>query len=112
MRYGIKEEYWHKLSELFATNILIEKVILYGSRVKGTYKPFSDIDITLVGKNLTHGDLLRITNDIDDLLLPYMFDVSLFYDLKNEELVEHINRRGAVVYLKNSEPQNSEVLNF
>lgn len=98
MRYGIKEEYWQKLSELFASFPLVEKVILYGSRVKGTYKPFSDIDITLVGESLTHSDLLRIMNDIDDLLLPYMFDISLLHDLRNEELIEHINRKGAVIY--------------
>lgn len=98
MRYGIKEEYWQKLSELFASFPLVEKVILYGSRVKGTYKPFSDIDITLVGENLTHSDLLKIMNDIDDLLLPYMFDISLLHDLRNEELIEHINRKGAVIY--------------
>ena len=49
MKYGIKEEYWKKLCELFAKKPKIEKVILYGSRAKGTYKPFSDIDITLLG---------------------------------------------------------------
>lgn len=98
MRFGIKEEYWQMLSELFAKWPDIEKVVLYGSRVKGTYKPFSDIDITLFGENLTYNDLLRISNDIDDLLLPYMFDISLFHTLKNEELIEHINRKGEVVY--------------
>ena len=100
MRYGIKEEYWQKLSELFASYPLIERVILYGSRVKGTYKPCSDIDITLIGESLAHSDLLRIMNDIDDLLLPYIFDISLFHTLRNKELIEHINRRGAVVYEK------------
>ena len=98
MRFGIKEEYWQMLSELFAKWPDIEKVVLYGSRVKGTYKQFSDIDITLFGENLTYNDLLRISNDIDDLLLPYMFDISLFHTLKNEELIEHINRKGEVVY--------------
>ena len=39
MKYGIKEEYWKKLCELFAKKPKIEKVILYGSRAKGTYKP-------------------------------------------------------------------------
>lgn len=90
MRYGIKEEYWQQLSEVFAQMPQIEKVILYGSRVKGTYKPFSDIDITLVGENITYRDLL----------LPYMFDISIFHNLKNDELIEHINRMGAVVYSK------------
>ena len=100
MRYGIKEEYWQQLSEVFAQMPQIEKVILYGSRVKGIYKPFSDIDITLVGENITYRDLLKIMNDIDDLLLPYMFDISIFHNLKNDELIEHINRMGAVVYSK------------
>lgn len=98
MQYGIKEEYWRKLSEVFTNYPQIERVILYGSRVKGNYKPFSDIDITLVGESLTHRNLLQIMNDIDDLLLPYMFDISIFHDLRNEELIEHINRRGAEIY--------------
>lgn len=102
MRYGIKEECWQELMELFDRYSVVEKVILYGSRVKGNYKPFSDVDITLVGENLTHNDLLKITNDIDDLLLPYMFDVSVFHTLRNEELIEHINRRGVVIYKKES----------
>ena len=98
MEQSLKEEYWQQLSEVFAQMSQIEKVILYGSRVKGTYKPFSDIDITLVGENITYRDLLKIMNDIDDLLLPYMFDISIFHNLKNDELIEHINRMGAVVY--------------
>lgn len=102
MRYGIKEEYWQELIKLFDRYSVVEKVILYGSRVKGNYKPFSDVDITLVGENLTHNDLLKITNDIDDLLLPYMFDVSVLHTLRNKELIEHINRRGVVIYKKES----------
>ena len=74
------------------------KVILYGSRAKGTYKPFSDIDITLLGDKLEHDDLLDIIDGIEDLLLPYMFDISLFSSLKNENLIDHINRVGVEVY--------------
>ena len=93
MRYGIKEEQWDMLSNIFANNPKIEKVILYGSRAKGTYKPFSDVDITLVAT-----DLADTMNAIDDLLLPYMFDVSLYHKLKSPELLDHISRRGIVVY--------------
>ena len=50
MKYGIKEEQWDMLCNVFANNPKIEKVILYGSRAKGTYKPFSDVDITLVDR--------------------------------------------------------------
>ncbi len=31
----------------------VEKAILYGSRAKGNYKPGSDIDLTLLGADVT-----------------------------------------------------------
>ena len=71
---------------------------MYGSRAKGTYKPFSDVDITLVGNDLSTTDLADTMNAIDDLLLPYMVDVSLYHKLKSPELLDHISRRGIVVY--------------
>lgn len=104
MKYGIKEEQWDMLCNIFANNPKIEKVILYGSRAKGTYKPFSDVDITLVGNDLSTTDLADTMNAIDDLLLPYMFDVSLYHKLKSPELLDHISRRGIAVY--NREQQN------
>ena len=98
MRYGIKEEQWDMLSNIFAKNPKIEKVLLYGSRAKGTYKPFSDVDITFVGDDLSTTDLADTMNAIDDLLLPYMFDISLYHKLKSPELLDHISRKGIVIY--------------
>ena len=41
------DEELNLLCTLFAGQKEIEQVILYGSRAKGTHKPFSDVDITL-----------------------------------------------------------------
>ena len=98
MPYGLKNIELDNLNALFSKNGKIERVVLYGSRAKGNYKPFSDVDITLVGDELTHEDLNRVILAIDDLLLPYQFDISLFHILKNAELIDHINRRGIVIY--------------
>jgi predicted nucleotidyltransferase len=49
----------------------------------GTYKPGSDIDISLIGKNLTQALLWKILEALDDLLLPYMFDLSIYEALDN-----------------------------
>ena len=95
MSYGLTDADWQKLTVLFARNPKIERVILYGSRAKGNYKPFSDIDITLLGEGLN-----QLASDIDDLLLPYQFDISLFASLKNKELIEHIERVGIGIYQK------------
>lgn len=76
----------------------VEKAILYGSRAKGTAKPYSDIDIALKGTSLTYTDWARIHNDLDDLLLPYKIDITLYNDIRNEELRNHIDRVGIVIY--------------
>lgn len=100
MPYGLKDIELERLTALFAKNERIESVILYGSRAKGNNKPFSDVDITLKGENLTHTDLNKLSLEIDDLLLPYQFDVSIFHTLKNKELIEHVKRVGKVIYTK------------
>ena len=76
----------------------LRKAVVYGSRAKGTNKRFSDIDLTLVGDDLTYNDLNRLAYNIDDLLLPYQVDLSLYSKLKNPALIEHINRVGQVIY--------------
>ena len=101
-KYGIEEGDWKKVFSVFSHFPHIGKVILFGSRVKGTHKPFSDVDIALVGEALSLTDLLQLKNEIDDLLLPYEFDFCIYKDLKNAELKSHIDRTGVEIYDRNS----------
>ena len=98
MPYGLKEIELAKLSKVFASNEHIKRVILYGSRAKGNYKLFSDVDITLEGPELTLTDLNHLSLAIDDLLLPYQFDISIFHTLKNHDLIDHIQRIGITIF--------------
>ena len=81
--YGLTLTDWEKLRGLFAVNERLEAVILYGSRAKGNYRPFSDVDFALVGEELTCEDLYRLKEAIDDLLLPFSFDISLLHNEKS-----------------------------
>ena len=81
----------------------IEQAVLYGSRAKGNFKPFSDIDITLMGDRLTYNTLSSLSDEIDDLLLPYSVDLSIYGKLKNADLLEHIHRMGIPIF---SRPSN------
>lgn len=101
--FGLTNEDLEKMRTLFARQQEIEQVILYGSRAKGNYKPFSDVDITLVGSTLIRRHLNRLAADINDSSLPYQFDISIFHTLTNEELVKHIKRRGVIIYQKTGE---------
>ena len=96
--YGMTDEELNLLCTLFASQKEIEQVILYGSRVKGTHKPFSDVDITLLGFGLTRTHLNRLSAEIDESSLPYSFDISIFSQLSNPALIEQIEETGIVLY--------------
>jgi len=98
--YGLKDIHINKIQSVFANYSNIEKAILYGSRAIGNFRNGSDIDLTLIGENLDLSSLFKIENDIDDLLLPYKTDISIFQKIENPELVDHINRVGKVFYEK------------
>lgn len=102
MKYGITDKEWEKVFTTLSHFPNIQKAILFGSRAKGTNKPFSDVDIALVGANLSISDLLNLKNEIDDLLLPYEFDFCIYKDLKSPELKSHIDRRGIELYNRTS----------
>jgi len=72
--------------------------VLYGSRAKGNYRESSDIDLTLMEDALSHTQLNRIEIQIDDLLLPYTIDLSIFAFIDNANLIDHIQRIGVVFY--------------
>lgn len=77
----------------------VQKALIYGSRAKGNYKAGSDIDMTLVGERLTvENSVHPLMDQIDDLYLPYMFDISIFKNLDDRDLVDHILRVGKVLY--------------
>jgi len=87
-----------KIQAVFARYPQVEQAILYGSRAKGTFRNGSDIDLTLKGDALTHRELGKIDMELDDLLLPYKIDLSLFRQIDNPNLIEQIERVGVVFY--------------
>lgn len=100
MSFGISSESTSKLITLFKQTPNIAEVKLYGSRALGSYKEGSDIDITIMNNGFSYNDLLQLTNKIDDLLIPYNVDISIFNELDNQELIEHINKHGINFYKK------------
>ena len=102
MKYGLTKATIEKICAVFARFREIEKVVLYGSRAKGNFKPGSDIDLTLYGEALTADLRSAIASALDDLLLPYTIDLSVFDNLDHVKLREHIERVGVVFYERGS----------
>lgn len=100
MSFGLKPGMVTRISEVFSRHPQLREVIIYGSRAKGTHRPGSDIDLTLIGDDLDLKLLNRLAAELDDLLLPYLFDLSIHAHIENPDLLDHISRVGKVFYLR------------
>lgn len=98
MKFGLSDTTIHQINSIFAGHSEIEKVILYGSRAKGNYKKASDIDLTIISNSITKDQLYLIETELDDLLLPYTIDLSIFNKISNTDLIDHIKRVGVDFY--------------
>ena len=74
---------------------------LLSSRAMVSYKPGSDIDLCLEGKNLNHNNRLLILSAVDDLLLPWRIDLVIMHQL-DQNLLSHINRFGHCIWRKST----------
>ena len=101
MQFGLKENTVLEIKNVFSAFPEVDEVILYGSRAKGNYKPGSDIDLALKGSNLNSSLLTVISLKLDDLYLPYTFDLSVLPRLDNAALIDQINKTGISFYSKN-----------
>lgn len=102
MMFGLPDETRLAMQRVFARYPEIQKVVIYGSRAKGNYRPGSDIDLTLLGEAIDNTILSKVLVDLDDLNTPYLMDVSIFKQLSSADLIEHIERVGQVFYSRDS----------
>lgn len=98
MRFGLSDNVIEKINGIFRKCPIISKVILYGSRAKGNYRTGSDIDLTIVCDKSDYKLLTKLMVELDDLLLPYMIDLSFYNEIDNHNLKEHIDRVGILFY--------------
>lgn len=96
--FGLPEKSLTCIRAIFAAHPRVSQVLIYGSRAKGNYKTGSDIDLTLLGEGLETRDLIQLAGELDDAPIPYTVDLSLFTQINNPNLLEHIERVGKVFY--------------
>jgi len=101
--YGLNDQTIDEMRSAFAQCPAIEQVVLYGSRAKGNYRNGSNIDITLIGEQLTlNNSVYPLMEIFAESYLPYSFDISIFAHIDNPDLRAHIERVGKVLFVKNA----------
>jgi predicted nucleotidyltransferase len=103
-RFGLPETAIQAIQKVLAAHPEVEQAIVYGSRAMGRQRPASDIDLTLIGPAIGLGTLARIEAELDDLLLPWMIDLSRLADLSHPPLLAHVEQVGQVLYRRGYGP--------
>ena len=100
MNDGLKERNRAKIRQVLASHPGVERAVLFGSRVTGTYKSGSDVDLALAGVGLTHSDLSAIGATLEATTVPQMVDLVLWNSIGNRILADHIRTVGVEFYVR------------
>ena len=95
--FGLSPHEQDLIRSVFRSHPEVAEARVFGSRAKGNAGPASDVDIVVSGVT-SHLLLARIMGDLDDLPLPYRFDVTADELLQHVALREHIERVGKPFY--------------
>jgi predicted nucleotidyltransferase len=95
--FGLDERARQLLEGVLQRHRQIAEARVFGSRAMGTHRAESDIDLALYG-DVDEALAARVAGELDELPLPYQFDVRAYPSLRLAELREHIDRVGRVIF--------------
>ena len=102
-KFGLNDKIIELINNYFKNIEQIKTVKIFGSRTTGTYRNGSDIDLVLYF-NKEHQNnynlISKIKYELDELNTPYQFDIIEYNSLTNQELINHINIYGKILYNK------------
>ncbi len=102
-RFGLRPEDLEQIRAVFRRHPEVREVRIFGSRATAQFEDSSDIDLALCG-NLNPEIVGRIWTELDELPLPYAFDVEVYSTLRHPQLKRHIDETGKVLYRRQSSP--------
>ncbi len=99
MRYGLTETELQMIIEYLVRHSEVEEAVLFGSRVLGSYKKASDIDIAIKGARVTPFTAAALKAELEEeTTIPYFFDIVSYRQLTHREFIQHIDSYGVSIY--------------
>ena len=99
-KLGIKKHLLIQIQNIVSKCTSVEKTLIFGSRARGNYKENSDIDIAVLGKNISLKELNIIVDSLNELSTALDFDVINIQNLSKKELLDNILKDGVEIYVK------------
>ena len=99
MDFGLTEKQLESIRALFERYSEVTSVKVFGSRAMGNFRANSDVDLVCWGE-LDELLLSKILGDLEQLPMPYFFDLQAYENIRNTKLKEHIDTFGKPLYVK------------
>ncbi|GMQ30104.1 nucleotidyltransferase domain-containing protein [Algoriphagus confluentis] len=108
-KFGLLESDLTSIVEVISRHQQVDQAFIFGSRAKGNFRPGSDVDLALKGKNLDFETASKIGYILnEETLMPYKFDVVNYHSIQEPELINHIDRVGIEVFNRKKESHSLE----
>jgi proline iminopeptidase len=98
-RFGLAEWIVRDICAAIAAQPQVEEARLFGSRARGDFRPGSDIDIAVHGKNLDFAAFLDLSARLDDLPILFKMDIVHLDMLGDSSLRETIRQESVPLWL-------------
>lgn len=95
---GLSKTLQEWLRDTFAQFPQVERVLVYGSRATGRYRPQSDIDLAVVAPTMSLREFSRLWTALDQLPILFRLDVSLWHTVTNPALQQAMLEDGISLY--------------
>ncbi|RJP31420.1 MAG: nucleotidyltransferase domain-containing protein [Candidatus Omnitrophota bacterium] len=107
MKTGLTPNQLETIRSFLALDASIEEAILFGSRATGTFKKASDIDLAIKGKSFDLFKASSLKSQLEEEThIPFFFDIIAYSSIQSNELKQHIQENGMVIYRKEEREWN------
>lgn len=96
--FGLSRELYNDLIDIFKKYPHVKKVLIFGSRAKGTEKPSSNFDLAIMGPEMSEIEFNRLWVEVNELPIIFKLDIIHWDTLSNERLKEKILIEGKKFY--------------
>ncbi len=96
--FGISPEILAAIRQVMAEYGEIQRVLVFGSRAKGTFRAGSDIDLAVFAPHMNSSQFTQLWLDLNDLPLVFKLDVLHWDVLANPHLKDKIVQEGRMLY--------------
>ncbi len=102
MTFGIAPFILEDISAVIRRFPAVERAVIFGSRARGDYRNTSDIDIGIIGPELSQADFARLHLELQSLPIVYKMDIVHGTTGTNPALADKIAAEGVVFYTRDT----------